>query len=558
VKENNLKIMNKLLKGGINPNGITSNGLSKHIPLTSVDFKSPYFYDIVRMLLKNGADINGEDLEGHTIFTKCILFFLSNKNYTNPNYFDRFTFLLERGANPDGTIFNNPLTTILVQNKIHDEDIDIIFYLCELMIAYNANPKFKSIFFNKIGPDFHLDSFSLVNNTSNKKSRSYMVYKKLFTVSVESIVKDCNSDILLDSLAKFYKIPFDGSAKDRKKLCDCVSNISKNKKEYDEDSFSEIRKKKRIIETKKECSNDSLIIGSNIDSFRKDELVYLDEKNPDLRYCFHVSEIPMLLANRKNPYNNKPLEEEFINEIVDRKYVVPRTLEESLDDVFIFTDTSVNNNVLLDKLTDYVKTFNTYIQTSNINSININDLVEIQNVLYQGNRDIIARSTLPSDRAMIPGESPAEAKSRIIGRTLTHIFIYLKNNDGSLPLVSNIIDQVIHDAQTAKEILDLFPKYRVKSIIRFMALASYNQFITDFYRYILINPEDRVWIYNDKNFLETVPVNERIVIATKSTHELTQLYRQYISSNIETILRRRFGDSPISTSWNDIVPALIR
>lgn len=174
VKENNIRLIDLLLKKDINPNGVSSSGLSKYIPLTIIDFNSSDFQNIVRILLKHGSDINGEDLEGHTIFTKCTAFFLEKERYNNVDFFDLFTFLLERGSNPNGTIFYNPLKMIVENVKrISRDGRDILFYLSELLLSYNANPRWNTIMFNQFTPNIKRSAVSILEETYNISISSF-------------------------------------------------------------------------------------------------------------------------------------------------------------------------------------------------------------------------------------------------------------------------------------------------------------------------------------------------------------------------------------------------
>jgi len=561
VKETNLRAIDTLLKKGIDQNGVTSIGLSKNIPLTVVDFKSSEFQTIVRMLLRHGSNINGEDLDGHTVFTKCVSFFLEKERYQNVN-FDLFTFLLERGASPDGTIFYNPLQMIVeVIHKIPRDDRDILFYLCELLLAYNANPKNLVIAFHQFTHNIKKSAVSTLD-TYKKNSSEFKILNKLFNTTVSEVVEECKSDIILESLAKYYKIPYDGSDVDRKKLCKCVDNISKNKKSYDEDEFTALRSRIRKIKGVEECSNEDLLIGASTNSFPDSELIYLHETKPDIKYCFHVSEIPMLLSSQKNPFNNKPLTDKFINELVTTyKYVVPKTLEESLGDMFVYKESRLDSGILLDKLSDYVKSFNTYMQPERIKDLQINDLVEIQNMIYQGNRDLINVSTLPTDRVAIGGENKDQTKSRILDRTITHIFLYIKNNDRSLPLISNILDQLLKDSLLAADILSLFPLSRKSSIQSFLQTAvPYDLFKRYFYRYFIYSMSDMGFILGDKKFLNSLSDDQRETISFIDTNSVIGIYKNYISSSIDSLLQSRFGgdDIALNSAWNDITPSLIR
>lgn len=559
VKEKNLRAIDTLLKKGANPNGISSIGLSKNIPLTVIDFKSSDFQTIVRMLLKKGANINGEDLDGHTILTKCVSFFLSEERYNNVDFFDLFTFLLERGSNPDGTIFHNPLCMITESlKKIPRDGRDILFYLCELLLSYNGNPRALQIEFHQFKPN-ETNSAFLALEKYKKSSAEYKIFIKLFNTTVSEVVKDCKSDIILQSLSKFYKIPYDGTDKSKEELCKCVENINNHKEDYREEDFISIRSRRRKIKKEKECSNEDLLIGANIDSFPETELVYLDEKNPDNRYCFHLSEIPMLLSSQKNPFTNKPLDAEFIDLLLTKhKYFVPKTLEEALNEVFIFKETRIDSSILLDKLSDYVKTFNTYMQPEKIKDIDVRDMIELQNMIYQGNMNIINASTLATDRLALVGENRHQTTNRILNRTITHIFLFIKNNEGSLPLISNIIDQLLKDTILANDILSLFPPERKTYIQGFARYATYDIFIRDFYRYIIHSSGDIGLIINNKNFLNSLSDDEKVTISFINSDDLKKIYKNYVTSSLKTLLKTRFGDIPLNTAWSDIVPSIIR
>ncbi len=213
---------------------------------------------------------------------------------------------------------------------------------------------------------------------------------------------------------------------------------------------------------REECSNDDLLIGSSVDSFPASELIYLKEKSPDFTFCFHLSEIPMLISNQKNPYNNRPLESDFLDDLVTKyKYFIPKTLEEVLDKVFEFDLSPITIKVLIEKLGMYIKGFNSYIQPEKILELNIPHLIELQNMLYSGNRDIIGRMVdMMLDRNILMGESIDDSKKRIMERTITHLILYIKENNDGIPFMSNVVDQLLKDAETSERIMSLFPKKR--------------------------------------------------------------------------------------------------
>ena len=560
VSKNDIKSMEILLEKKANPNGITSNGLTLKIPLTNIDFRSSSFNVIIRLLLKKGADINQEDLRGHTILTLYFDFMFNTLNYQNEKFIDILYFLLERGANPNGTIFYNPLTMIVHSlNTIKPKYHGIVYKICEILIAYGSNPKFTSIVLNRWNDNIRRSALSLLN-VYPKNSPVYKLLINLFNIKVDTLIKNCSSQTLLHSLSKFYKIPYDDETKSlsTKSLCDCIKTINNNKEEYKEDTFINVRKKIRVF-NKQECSNEDLIIGSSVDSFPPNEIIYLKEKDPDLTFCFHISEIPMLLEKQRNPFNNRPLNSLFIEDLVTKyKYFLPTTLEETLEGVFNFKDTTINNKILLDKLGSYIKTFNSYIQPDKINELGLNDIIEIQNMLYGGNRDIIGAMINPIDRVGMLGESLNDTKKRIIERTITHLIIYIRDNEGSLPFVSNIVDQLIKDTETSKEIVSLFPRNRIYDIVNYARGVSYNIFIQTVDRFIIYGRGDVKLITTDKKFLNYLNDDQRSVIEYLDIKEIVELYRQYIKSSINEILKNRFGDMDLKVAWNDIVPSLVR
>ncbi len=546
-----LNSITKIIEKGGNVNGVTVNGITTKIPLTCVNFKSGNFETIVRLLLKNGADINKEDLTGDTILTCYISYILKNNILKYENYNKIFLFLLERGANPNGTIFCNPLIAIL--NYMLTTKTFKFYPLIEMLISFNANPKYSTI--------------TLVQTSKNLKSSSYEIYSHtnslkflspLFDISVDEIIDKCESEQLIKSLSIFYKIPYTTKSH----VCKCIKTIISNKKDYNEDTFSELRKKKR----KNTCHNDDLIIGYPIDSFTDNELVYLKDKTTkkEFTYCFHVSEIPMLLSNQINPFNNKPLDPKFIEDLVIKyKYFIPKTLEETLDNLFIYEKTIIDNNILINKLGEYIKTFNSYIQTDRIKELNINNLIELQNMIYEGNNNNINLNILPSDRLIVPNKSEAENKDYILERTLTHLFIYLNKHVGSLPLISNIIDQLLKDYEVAKDIISLFSINKKFNIINFINRNdSYNDFLNNIDKIILNSQYDVNQVILDSKFRNSLNEDQLAIIDVPDVLEFQdfiELYKNHIKSSIDDLLKKRFDeDYNLNNGWRDIIPVLLR
>jgi hypothetical protein len=555
VKENDVLSINFLLENGANPNGITSNGITSKIPLTSISFRSDKFDIIVRLLLKNGADINQDDLRGYTILTLYFDFMFGTFNYQNEKFIDILYFLLERGANPNGTIFYNPLSIIV--NSLHEINKKyhhIVYKISEILIAYGANPNFETITLKINSNNERKTANKLLNSYSNKSSE-YNLLNKLFNITIEDIINDCSSSELLTSLSKYYKIEYNGSDKSRKELCKCIKKINKNKESYDEDTFIEYRKKLREYK-REECSNEDLLIGSSVDSFPPNELVYLKETSPNFTYCFHLSEISMLLSTRKNPYNNRPLSSTFLDDLVTKyKYFIPKTLEEVLDNVFEFNLSTITIGVLIEKLSMYIKSFNSYIQTEKLLEINTWQLVELQNMLYGGNNDVILSMTNYIDRNFgLVGESNTDSKNRILERTITHLILYVTNNLDGIPFMANVVDQLLKDVETSIRIVDLFPKSKKRDIVIYSKTIRYSEFIKNFYRIVIRNINDLPLVINDPKFRNYLSDDQKNVIDYLEPSEVINIYVEYIKSSIEVILKERFGEIDINNSWDDIVP----
>ena len=557
VKENDVSSIVTLLEKGANPNGVTANGITLKIPLTTLSFRSNQFNVIVRTLLKHGSDINQDDVRGHNILTSYFDFMFETFNYQNEKFIDILYFLLERGANPHGTIFYNPLMMMVSKlSTINEKYYHIVYKISEILIAYGANPNFETIKL-KLGEVNTRETASEILNKFSKKSSKYLLLHKLFNITVDHIIKNCSSKELLISLSKFYKIPYDGTPVSAKRICKCIKTINNSKESYDEDKFIDYRKKMREY-NKEECSNSDLLIGSSIDSFPASELIYLKEKSPNFTYCFHLSEIPMLISTQKNPYNNRPLESDFLDDLVTKyKYFIPKTLEEVLDKVFEFDVSPVTIKVLIEKLSMYIKGFNSYIQPEKILELNVQNLIELQNMLYSGNREMIGRMVnMMLDRNIMIGESTDDTKTRIIERTITHLILYINTNQDGIPFISNVVDQLLKDVETSSRIMSLFPKTKRREIVYYAKIVRYNQFVKDVSKYVIKGISDLPLIVNDPKFKNYLSDDQKSVIEYLDVKEVNDLYVEYINSSLETILKERFGESNLNTVWDDIVPSL--
>ncbi len=573
ISRNDIIMAEKLLDIGANPDGISDVGLTFRIPFTSLDFSSSQCEHIIRLLLKYGANINGEDLRGHNIITSFMIYLISSEKIDVTfsrtksirdkqlsiidSYIKQLLFILERGANPNGTIFHNPLLYCVkfLFKTNRASCLNILSDIFEILISFGANPNYEVVELS-----LKNNIYTTANKSNGKGSSKFESISKLFRLDVEEVINECESEPLVISLSKFYKLPIpkEINQKIKKDLCLCIKKIRDNRKEYDESTFSKLRGTIRRM-NKVKCNNSELLSGDSIDSFPDSELIYLKENNPSATYCFHVSDIPVLLQNKTNPYNRKPFDKEFVNDLTNKyKYSIPKTLEESLENVFESREININEIVLLEKISSYVKTFNSYIDTENLKDIPHTDLFELLNLLYGGNNDILATIQV-TDRRRLLGESIEHTNKRILTRTVTHLILYLQTHENSLPFISNIINQLLIDVHVAKQIMNLFPVFKRKNIRGILAVYSYEQFMKEFYKYIIIDNSDISLITGDRKFLNSLTDDEKATIQFIDNKSFLKIYMRYIGENITEILNSAFGsDVPIRDLWANIVQALIR
>jgi hypothetical protein len=288
VRTENLRDIKILLEKGANPNGVSNEGLPSEIPFTTIDFKSGNFKTIVRMMLRHGSDINAEDLGGNTILTSLVKFFTTNSAITNRSHADLVPFILERGANPNGTIFQNPLDIITHSlRNLGEDNRDFFYNFSKFLIVYGANPKTLRIELSQFGDNLYTNASMTLDAFGGG---AYTPLRQIFNTSVRRLVSECEPGILIESVAKYYKIPYDGSKESLPGVCKSIGDIYDYKDKYNENKFIGLRRKMRKTRAVK-CNNEDLINGAEIDSFPDSELIFLDEKNPDFRYCFHLSDI---------------------------------------------------------------------------------------------------------------------------------------------------------------------------------------------------------------------------------------------------------------------------
>ncbi len=530
IFDNDYLSLQEFYKLGSPLGGKTSEGTAPLIPMTYIPITNINFQMIVRILLKNGENINSEDLQGNTILTSYLQQFISNEKYIkNKLFLNNIYFLLEKGANANGTLFYSPLIQVMSLFK-HKK---IFNKLVDLLLSFGAN-------INK-----HYVELSYKKNIYTTPNTIAKTLKYEFNLDVDKILKNCNSVELIQSLAVYHKIPFINKDENivLKNVCKCIQDIRSKKNEYNEEKFMELRKSKR----KTECSIDtSLSTGISFDSYSDDEIIYLHEKNPDLVYCFHTSEIPMLLGKGINPYNNKPLTNAFIDELTNNyRHIIPQTLEEILDNVFDTTDERITNEILLDKLSEYINSFNTYIDLNLILQFSV---IEKSALYFIINRDY----GIYVEQISRTGLSQEEYERQVFELVLCYLILIIRQYK-NIPLVATKLSIFIDYISAAKEIVNLFPHSVKKSIKSGDYLYEFIENIKE-----IFTPNNIDKILELDSFVKEVDMS---LWKFYSYDDKLYIVSSFFNKNIHEILTKTF-DSPdydlaIITAYIDLVVSQI-
>lgn len=545
VHYDHIESIKEILKIGGNPDGITSSGLIHRTPMTLLGNKrGTYFWELIPILLAGGANINGEDLQGDSILTILILGYIVKDDVTEIE--KMIIYLLDHGANPDGTIFANPLY-MLGQKLYKGVSLKKVKNLITLFLLYGANSRQNYIML--VGKNNQYDPLGPQNRILTPQlSKHFKKYNKMTEVK---LLEECKDTDLIRHLAKYYKIPITNKI-DLKALCKCITEIKKDVKEYDENTFVELRNRLR----KQKCSNEDLLLGANAGSYLDEELVYLPDKNNT--WCFHTSEIPVLLSTRKNPYTSVELTPEVLQELVTKyHHAVPKTLEESLKGVYNEDPIQeINNEILLQKLTFYIRSFNTYMQPEKMKDMTMADLVELQNMLAQGNDNIIYNTFSNQDRMKMTWETKEAGQKRILGRTVTYLILHLQNfqNGTTLPFVANVIEQACRDAECAHDIISLVPetmRYHISNAID-------DEMGLDFMKY-MENKGLVEYLSQERKFWNSLSEEEKNIYPHLDRREQEKICLGYLHKSVEDLLKLRYGEEmPLLIGWEQIVPWILR
>lgn len=258
IKHGNSDMVALLLECGADPNGITPDGYTIESPISLAynidDFDT--MKRVITMILKNGGDINLGSISKNTL-----LFNLINQECNN--LYEKVKFVLSRGANPNGskdkpiflTMFLKYVETNLETNFMYNDKLNEQKKILDVLIYFGA--------------DIH--------------------FCNLHGISAFSTMKDLNIDIKFDNrelvLKRLKVMNYDEVT---------VNWMIENFSKLNFEKIKNIRYKKFGYE---KYSNITTFSGTDLSEFIPSELVELVEDNKI--WAFHVSEIPLLLKNRK-------------------------------------------------------------------------------------------------------------------------------------------------------------------------------------------------------------------------------------------------------------------
>ena len=526
----------KLLKKGANPNGITSSGVGLDIPFTFLHQKildATKYKEIVKTLLRYRANINAESIEGQTLLTSYFTYLFAYLFATNRDldetHIEILQFTLNRGINPNGTIFYNSFVTLLTLLKHfnNETNFEILLEMVEILLSYTANPLQNSIML-KISGSKIFDVVSTLDLYVEKDGYEYNAFKKLFELSLDDILdSDENEYIHLKRfISKCYKAPIDE-----------IKTIIDLKQEF------------KTEETYDNVYNEEFISGASIYSVTKDEIVFLKQNNK--QYCFHVSEIPTLLELRKNPFTKADLDEQFIEEILNRDCFPLITRDECFQQQPLqHTSTTIESNVLLEKIEFYIRTFNSYINLEKVKYFTSKDFVEIQNNIYDylsvGDEGVINMFTVNCFDL---------SREELYNNTLIVILLAMRYNREPLPFISNLLQQFISESEVARDILSIFPSSKKISTIRCITNHGYNSFLEYIPHVIIRTQEDVDELKSNSPFKQYIEEKCNGILYEDDMDGLKITYRFFIDDTIREKLRDIGNPSYV---WTDLIPSVIR
>lgn len=450
VKSGNFEIVNLLLTLGANPNGITSEGYTNDSPISYASEIQDFLEmkEIISKLLEYGADVNLSSVSGKTLLynllNKTIADSFLDDNDIMYEYYQKVEYVLARGANPNGSkehplmlmLFNEYL---LFQKKIY---VDLLL----LLLYFGANIEYK----NKDG----ISLFSKMR-TINSENEDINNLCGLLYDPYSAVIENCEENILLKRLVKAFKIPLKNRniyEENRKKaVCKCLEMIIKN---YSTIDFEDIKQRRSKKFKYNKYANNTTFDGVDLSEFMTDELIILPEGK--LYWAFHVSEIPLLLKSRKNPYTTSVLPNKFILDILDVDVFPQITLENAYDETISqkLLDFETPEMEIAQRLENIVHSYNVYVDTD----FNKYNLVFLKYILYL--IEPYLHINIPAELLYKPIGMSDEDWIKQLRHTVPKYLIRLLNTHIlNIPRLTFILEQANNDLRLVNEIKDILRNY---------------------------------------------------------------------------------------------------
>jgi hypothetical protein len=314
-----VSLVQTLLELGANPDGITPTGLSYINPIGALHNVSSIetFKGILDLLLRYGADIHLTGLNDIPI-----LFWILHATYS----YEKGLYLLQRGANPNGTIVYHPACYIL-RSKLYEK------------------PTYLKLLHSLIDYGLDLYGCDMLQQTPHSLLPPSFAYTPLPS-----------------SLKLIHGNP--------KKV---IPLLYKYK---DDLNFEEIRNRRKL--RMPVFHNDTTLMGNDVYEFTMNELLVL--KEGEYTWAFHRYDIPYLRQTKKNPYTNQSFPLSFVDALFSEHVLPEHTLEEVLCTPPSNPHPSNIQSYAKTRIASFVKTVNTYVDYAKLASLPpffLNEILEL-------------------------------------------------------------------------------------------------------------------------------------------------------------------------------------
>lgn len=466
---NNPDIAIQLLNAGANPEGITVNGYTKAAPISEA-YRIANGDDFTRLITHYTlckGDINAKGLSEKTLlYNLCedlyIRFFrfkqgtemLSEKFVSTEfqKYWDRISFILSKGADPNASQVYIPLITLYESYQIIQHSIlrDIIL----LLLLHGADIYMCN--------DTRVSVHSIMDRNMNHNI--IFINDPVRSIINRNIKKVTKIDVQLLKLACIItKVPYKKILREkiRKDLTkyECLEMTCAIRLKFKETVLPKNHNYQSF------CVNSTLLNGDSLDVYMPEELAIVDFEKK--MWCFHVSEIPHLLKSRKNPYTGSIFPESLLASLNNiNKHIRPISLSEYIEQ----HKTRVSSHKAYNPqnaLSEYIKAYTPYISIEPISEFNLPTLKNLYSLINSHLPvHIIPRS---ADVFM----SSNEHRKLLLSDLLNFLLINIRQQSILVPTVTHLLEQVISDHLIITELRNCFSEDEIS----FMKNAPFGMLI---------------------------------------------------------------------------------